>query len=63
MYLFSEYDRLASMHVYHAFVGPPRTGVADDFESPHTCWELNPGLARATMALIAQPSLQSPPYF
>lgn len=54
MYLFSVYDRLASMHVFHAFIGPPRTGVADDFESAPTCWELNPGLARAARALTSQ---------
>lgn len=48
------YDRLAGMHVFHVFVGPPRTGVADDFESPHTCWELNRGLTRAARALTSQ---------
>lgn len=62
MYLFSEYDHLASMHVFHAFVGPPRTGVADDFESPHTCWELSPGLARATRAGLLLPSHHFSPH-
>lgn len=42
-------------------VGPPKTGVTDNYELTCECWVLNPSpLEKHPVLLPAEPSLQSP---